>query len=312
MNVLKKHKGINAKELSKILFLSGMLAWPLIQFAIFYVYMNYNNILMAFKGMYPNGDTYWVGLKNFIEVFNGADTEIIFISVWNNLKMSFITTIIGLPLNILFAFYLYKKKFGSTAIRIVYMLPSMVAGIVMTMLFMKFVELGLPKMFEEYFGASIPNLIRNNNTAFGVQVFYTLWLGFSSSLLIYSNAMFAIDESTIEAGVIDGTTPFLELWYIVVPMIFPTISTYVITGVSSLLTLSGSLYVFYGLNDVPKQTYMLGYYMFRIGKSGELTQYPMASAVSVLITLVSLPLLLGVRWLCERIDPMREINEDIS
>ena len=301
-----------SKDRAKIVFLTCMLAWPLIQFAIFYVYMNYNNILMAFQGMKPNGDTYWKGLQNFVDVINGADTELILISVWNNFKMSFITTVIGLPLNILFSYYLYKKKFGSTAIRIVYMVPSMVSGVVMTMLFMKFVELGLPVMFREYFNIEIPNLIRNNETAFGVQVFYALWLGFSSSLLIYSNAMFAIDMSTIEAGVIDGTTPMLELWYIVVPMIFPTISTYVITGVASILTMSGSLYIFYGLNDVPKQTYMLGYYMFRIGKAGDLTAFPMAAAVSVLVTIVSLPMLMGVRKLCDKLDPMREVNEDIS
>ena len=312
MENIKTHKSISKKELSKIIFLTGMLAWPLIQFAIFYVYMNFNNVILAFQGMRPDGSTFWKGFENFVAVFNGADSELIVISFWNNIKMFVLATVIGMPLNVLFGFYLYKRKFGSTAVRIVYMLPTMVSGVVMGLLFMKFVELGLPTMFNEYFGIEIPNLLKNNSTAFGVQVFYTLWLGFSSSLLIYSNAMFAIDESIIEAGKIDGTSPIRELWYIVVPMIFPTLSTYLITGVSSIFTLSGHLFLFYGLNDVPKQAYMLGYYMFRIGKAGELTAYPMASAVSLLVTGISLPILFIVRKVCDRIDPTRDVGGDIS
>lgn len=312
MEKINWKKKFNRKNVFKNIFVYCMLLYPLTQFLVFYVYMNFENIMMAFKGMMPDGSTYWNGLENFKIVLTGVDSELIRIAFVNNLWMFFLTLIIGMPLNILFGYYLFKKKFGSTAIRIVYMLPSMVSGVVMNLLFMKFVELGLPTMFKQYFGVQLPNLIRNNDTAFGVQVFYTLWLGFSSSLIIYSNAMFAIDEGIIEAGKIDGTNNFTELIFIVVPLIFPTLTTYMVTGVSSIFTLSGSLFLFYGLNDVPHSTYMLGFYLFRIAMVGDLTAYPQGSAMSIIITLVTVPITLFTRWGLNRIDPMRDTHADIS
>lgn len=300
------------KQVTKTIFLTCMLIYPLAQFLIFYVYLNFNNIIMAFQGMRPDGSTYWNAFENFKFVFHGVDSTLINISFWNNLKMFALTLVIGMPLNLLFGYYLYKKKFGSSIIRVVYMLPNMVSGVVITLLFMKFMEIGFPQMMQELFGIQIPNLIRNNNSAFGVQVFYTLWLGFSTSIIIYSNAMFSIDEGVIEAGKIDGTTTLQELFRIVVPLIFPTISTYLITGVASIFTVAGSLYLFYGLNDVPQKTYMMGFYLFKIAMAGDLTAYPVGAAVSILITIVTVPLTLGVRWLLNRVDPMRDVYGDIA
>ncbi len=311
--MMKMGKKKRKWDAAKTVFIVVMLVWPMVQFAFFYVYMNASNIAMAFQGLRPDGSKYFVGFKNFISVFNGVDSSLIRISFFNNLKMFFFTTILGLPLNVLFSYYLYKKKPGTTAIRIIYMLPSMVSGVVMTLLFMKFVEFGLPALAKSWFDVkTFPNLIRNSSTAFGVQVFYSLWLGFSSSLIIYSNAMFSIDESIIEAGKIDGMSNGQEIIYIIVPLIFPTMSTYIITGVSCIFTLSGSLYLFYGLRDVPTSTYLMGYYLFRIGLQGDLTQYPVSAAVSIIITVITIPITLGIRAFLNRIDPMRDVHSDIA
>lgn len=303
---MKKRATVTKATLQKYVFVIAFLIFPLTQFAIFYVYMNFSNMMLAFKGMRADSSTYWVGFENFKNVLRGVDSEILWICFKNNLSMFFWTLIFGMPLNILFSFYLYKKKFGSGIIRIIYMLPNMVSGVVMSLLFMKFVELGLPTFFETQFSVTMPNLIRNNSTAFGVQVFYTLWLGFSTSIIIYSNAMFALDGGMIEACKIDGASNVQELWYIIVPNIMPTISTYMITGVACIFTLSGSLYLFYGLNGVPKDTYMMGFYLFRIAMVGDLTAYPMAAATSLLITAVTIPLTFGTKWLLNRFDPLRE------
>ncbi len=304
-----KNQTFSKAKLTKTIFLTVMLIYPLAQFLVFFVYMNFNNILLAFKAYRTDGSTYWVWFENFKNVFTGMDAHLVKTSFFNNISMFFITWFIGMPLNILFGYYLYKKKFGHGIIRIIYMLPNMVSSVVMSLLFMKLLETGLPTFFMNEFDWMMPNLIKSNEYAFGVQVFYTLWLGFSSSLIIYSNAMFSIDEGIIEAGRIDGTTPVSELLRIIVPLIFPTLTTYIITGVASIFTLSGSLYLFYGLNDVPQDTYMMGFYMFKIAMVGDLTAYPQASAISVMITIVTVPLTLVFRFVLDRIDPMRDATK---
>ena len=306
LDVRRFGKKFTKAKVTKTLFITLMLIYPLAQFLVFFVYANFNNIMMAFKAFRTDGSSYFIGLKNFYNVFMGIDANLIQISFFNHLSMFFITWFIGMPLNILFGYYLYKKKFGHGVIRIIYMLPNMVSGVVMSLLFMKLIESGLPTFFMTRFDWMMPNLIKSNEYAFGVQVFYSLWLGFSSSIIIYSNAMFSIDDGIIEAGQIDGTTPITELIHIVIPLIFPTLTTYIITGVASIFTLSGSLYLFYGLNDVPQSTYMMGFYMFKIAMVGDLTAYPQASAISLLITLVTVPLTLLFRAVLDKIDPMRD------
>ena len=300
------NKTVQKRAKKKNAFVICMLIWPLLQFAVFYVYMNFNNIMLAFKGMRENGSTYWAGLSNFKEALTGVDSEILLISLKNNVIMFFIMWFIGMPLNILFGYYLYKKKPGYSVIRVIYMLPGMISGIVVSMLFMKFVEEALPVAYLSLTGKILPNLLRNNNTAFTMQIVYALWLGFSTSIIIYSNAMNSIDPEIFEAGRIDGTNNLTEIVLILIPMMMPTLSTYIITGFAGILTGSGSLFVFYGLNDVPKNTYFLGYYLFKIAMTGDLTAYPRAAAVSVLMTIVTVPVTLLVRWILDRIDPMRD------
>ena len=91
---VKKTK-YNKGWLLKTIFLTAMLLFPLTQFAIFYVYMNFNNIMMAFKGMLPDGSTYFNGINNFIEVFNGVDSHLIQISFVNNFKSFFFSEFVN-------------------------------------------------------------------------------------------------------------------------------------------------------------------------------------------------------------------------
>lgn len=268
--------------------------------------------MLAFQGMNKDGSTYWVGFENFIKVFKGADSELILISFWNNIRMFFWTLIIGMPINILFGYYLFKKKFAHKAIRIVYMLPGMVSGVVMSLLFLKLVQIGLPAMAQTWFGVEMPNILYEDSTAFGVQVFYTLWLGFSSSIIYYSNAMFAIDESMLEAAKIDGASPFRQLISIVVPNIVPMLTTFMITGVASIFTVAGHLFLFYGDGFVPTSTYFTGYYMFKIAYYGELDSYPVTAAVSLIITAITIPLTLMVRKLMDWINPLKDVQKEIA
>ncbi len=303
---------LNRKTVGKYIFIICMLLWPLFQFAVFYVYMNIKNMMLAFQGMRTDMSTYWVGLKNFKDVLTGIDSEIIFISLKNNIIMFFVTWFVGMPLNLLYGYYLFKKKLGHRVVRVLFMLPGMISGVVISMLFMKFVEVGIPTLINEITGEYVTSLLKNNDYAFPIQIIYALWLGFSSSIIIYSNAMNAMDPEIFEAGRIDGTTNFTELLLLVIPMMMPTLSTYIITGFAGMLTASGSLFIFYGLSSVPKNANLLGYYLFQIAKVGELTAYPRAAATSLLMTVVTVPVTLLVRWIMDRLDPMRDTYKGVA
>ena len=116
--------------------------------------------------------------------------------------------------------------------------------------------------------------------------------------MIYTGAMDQIAPEIIEAGKVDGVSTVREFFSIVVPMILPTVSTFVIANVATLFTNQANLYAFFGERvDYANQT--LGYYLFvLVNKTGNgKTMYTYASALGIVCTLIAFPLTMLARKL---------------
>lgn len=300
---MTEKKKVKLKETG---FIVGVLAWPMMLFLVFYVYINASSFLMAFQHVDAEFNYHWNGLENFKDVVKSAvdGGSLLGVAMLNNLKMFFWTFVIGFPLNMVFGYYLYKKKVGHQAIRFIVMLPSIISSMVMSLLFLKFTETALPELIKKLLGVSVGNLLQQESTAFGMNIFYVLWTGFTSSLILYPNAMNAIDDGVIESALLDGANELQELWHIIMPLIYPTITTFVVTGVASLFTNAGPLYAFY-YKDAPSHVWTMGYYLFvqTMYGSGE-TAYPFMSALGLVLTILTVPLVMIVKHIMEKCDPM--------
>ena len=74
----------------KNIFVYLLIAYPIIQFAIFYVGVNASTILMAFQTV-KGGEVVFAGLTNFKEVFNKFTADPLFYtSAINSIKMTVI------------------------------------------------------------------------------------------------------------------------------------------------------------------------------------------------------------------------------
>lgn len=300
-NSVKKKKALGVRR--RNLFLTVLLAYPVIHFIIFYVCVNFNSVILAFQKYDADLNLSFAGFDNFVSIFKSfADGGSVFgRSIGNSLLFFFVTTILGFPLNMLFGFYLYKKTRGYSFIKFCVMIPSIVSGLVMALLF-KFIITGPVKDVMMKFGWGSQSLLSNVNTVLGTMIFYTLWTGFSSSLIIYPNAMNAIDNEIVESASLDGATELEELWYITIPMILPTISTFFITGTAGMLAFSGPLFAFYAYS-APSQAWTSGYYLFRsiMGPSTTLMNYPEAATAGLILTFVSFPLTMIVKKLFDKL-----------
>ena len=119
--------------------------------------------------------------------------------------------------------------------------------------------------------------------------------------------MTQIDDSILEAGQIDGVgNMFQELWYLILPLIFPTISTFLITGVAAIFVNAGSLPTFY-MYSAPTSAANIGYLYWRdVANSSSYAGYPMLAAGGLLMTCFVAPLTMLVRWLLEKFGPTTE------
>lgn len=307
----KKH--ISDKRKKDLIFYVVMLAIPMLQFAIFYLGVNFNSILMAFQ-KFDDSAKEFVFLdsseffKNFKDVFRflKEDTVVPY-ALKNSLISYFVSLIAGTGLALIFSFYIYKRFPLHGMVKVVLFTPSIISGMVLVSVFLEFVNVVIPGVAQRTSGAEIIGFITNPPTAktFGTILFYCIWMGFGGSILLYVGAMNNISDSVSEACKLDGANLFQEMIHIVLPLIYPTLVTFLVVGVGGIFTNQLALYSFFGPSaDESIQTF--GYYLFKTTKSASDSEYPFLATMGILMTMVVAPLTFLVKWLLEKLGPTLE------
>lgn len=288
-----------------LLFYSIILAWPVIQFLVFYVFVNLNSVLLAFKEYSGDGTFNWAGLDNFKKLFNDFGLLTVYKTAFSNSILLFLTgTFISISLGLLFAYYIYKKGRYRNVFKVILFLPSIIPAIAMVTMFKQMCD-GAFTEIATIFGLNVYGLLSDRSTAFATVIFYTVWIGFGPSLLLYLGGMNGINESVSESAQIDGAGYFSEFWRITLPMVFPTISTFIIVGIGSIFINQGNIYSFYGLG-AEEYVQTIGYYLYKETTSNVMNssvRYPSLSAFGLLLTLITVPIMYGARFLMNKFGP---------
>ena len=297
------------KNWRKSLCVGGVLAYPLICFLVFYVFVNANSIIMAFQRIDVYGNKTFYGIENFRayfgKMFDGSGT-LVSTSIKNSLLMYVINLVICLPLYILFSYMLYKKCFLHKTIRFIVMVPQVVSSFVICMLFKNFTGGALPDLMKSLGVPNFPNLLKDVKYMFPTSLFYMIWISFAGSLIVYPNAMKEIDQGITESAQIDGVeTMWQELRYIILPLIFPTLSTFLITGFAGIFLNCGPLIEFY-LYEADTGIYNMGYYFVSKVMTGKTMEYPELAAGGLILTFVSAPLTYLVKFILDKLDPVED------
>lgn len=299
-------KGLTRKKRADLLFYICLIAIPFAQFCIFYVGVNFNSLLLAFQ-KYDSGDYVFAGLANFRRVLNeltGADELIL--AFRNSVILYAAGLLIGTTLALLFSFYIYKKLPMSRLFKIMLFMPSIISAMVLIIVFKYFLENAIPGIWTMLTGKEIQGLLSRPDSLFGIHVFYALWVGFGTSVLMYVGAMSNISESVVESARIEGASIFQEFIHITVPLVYPTLTTFVVVGVAGLFTNQMHLYGFYG-SGASNSIQTLGYYLFKkiLGETS-VREYPYLATLGLLFTMIAAPVTLLVKFLMERLGPSSE------
>ena len=101
-----------------------------------------------------------------------------------------------------------------------------------------------------------------------------------------------VDTSVVEAGILDGVNTFQEIFHIVIPGIFPTLSTLIIFDFVGLFGSSGPILLFtageYKTNTISFWIYSM------VLNSGS---YNYAAALGLLCTMIGAPIALLIKRL---------------
>ena len=304
LSVKKRKKSINRGDL---IFYCVMMVWPVLQFSVFYIATKVNSILYSFQSYdLLTGTVTWT-TSHLSTAFKMMTTSAEFRSMMNVTLQSFALTVgIGTPLGILFSYYISKKMGGSKLFRVVLFLPSIISAIVMVSMYQFFVEQALPELVFKMSGKRVKGLLENPNTRFAAIMFYNIWVSFGVNVLMYSNSMSAIPADVTEAAKIDGVSAAKEFFYVSLPMVYPTIVTFLITSVATMFTNQYNMYSFYG-GSSPSGTANYGYYFFNVTQAAESrAEYSTISAMGLYLTAIALPLTLGARYLLNKFGPSED------
>ncbi len=298
----RKKKSLASIARNQKIFCGIMVALPLLQFVLFYICVNFNSILLAFQRTDMDGKVQW-GFMNFAQIFREFKTEAVFGYAFKNSMLAFLTgTIIQIPLTLLFSYYIFKKAIFGKFFKIMLFIPSIVTSIVLVLLYMYFVDMALPAFLEAIFKKDFPAFYGDLDTRFGTILMYSIIMGFGGNTLMFLSSMNSINESVLEAARLDGATFFQEFFYVVLPMVYPTMVTFLIIGISGIFTNQLNLVSFMGTDNPTLRVETFGYYMFQQTFLGAVN-YPKMSALGLMITVVVVPTTLLVKWALEKFGP---------
>lgn len=290
--IAKKKKSKRHKN-EKIFFWL-LVALPLLQFAIFYIGVNFNSILLAFKSYNATDNTQtWVWLENFATVGREMRDGTLLIRLGNSVLVWLLTTVLGTVIAVMFSYYIFKKRFAARTFKFMLFLPTVLPAVLLTTVFVFFAQVAWPPISKLFTGAESA-LLYSDATRMPAIMLYTLFIGLGTQVLLYSGSMEQIDPSVIEAAKLDGASPFVEFTRIVIPQILGTVSTFLIAGIATIFTNQAHIYEFYGVGVSDARFTTIGYYLFRLVNIPNLGSYyyPYAAALGLCCTLVALPLTL--------------------
>lgn len=286
------------RRLKKTVFVWTMLFLAVINFLIFWLYVNFNSIVIAFR----KPDTGKFSLENFSRMFRemGQESSSLKGAVLNSFYYFFAGIFITFPLSLIFSYFLYKKLPFSSFFRVIFFLPSIISSVVLVTLFKYIVAVNGPihELLNFLTGREVnyPVLLADPRYAVPTIIFYGIWTGFGLNIVLFTGAMFRIPEDIVEYDALEGVRFTRELFAIFTPMIWPTITTMLVYSTAGIFTNMANILVFTNGNF---DTQTVAFFIFAQVKYSSAYNYP--AAIGVFFSALGVPLVLGVKYFLERV-----------
>lgn len=305
---VKPKKKMN-KKASETVFIILMLLFPVLQFIIFWLVPNIDSIIMGFQDAKDGTFTLQYFKKFWANVtaepdFLGKKNELSY-AIKNSLIYFAVNIFFCTPLVIFFSYILFKRVPLNGAFKVIFYLPSIVGGTITATLYRALLQEGAPIYELLYRWGFITeemaqlSLFGHDSTAFLMVIIYSIWTCVGINMIMFYGAMKRIPNEIFESAEIDGVGFFRQFISIVVPLIWPTISTLIIFSLSGMFVSYGSVMI---LTPQIGSASMIGWYIVHYTTASDnMANLNYPAAVGLIFTIIGLPFVLFVRWLLGKI-----------
>lgn len=301
---MRKNKSINRNKIQnkyRIPFILYATIPALISFLVFYVYVNASSFGMAFTG--SEGGFSLEHFQGIIREFQ-MKSSTIRIAIKNTF-LTFGVTLLLYPIQVLVAYFLYKKIPFAGLYRIVFFLPTIIFSVCVSLVFTRMI--GPSGWIAQTIGARLgledaPELLADSRFANTVVLLHMIWLSLPSQLILWGGTFARIPDEVLEAGRIDGTTWISEFTRIIVPLVWPTLSLQMVMLFANIFNSSGAVHLLtageYGTMTLSAWMYI--YLQQHSGASYGSNVYNYLSAMGVVITVIAITLTTVVRKVADK------------
>lgn len=293
----------------KYIFIAELIIIPVINFIIFWVYVNFDTILLTFKRFdVPTASYVWRWFDGYISVFKsmilGGDPGE-FNAFVNSFRAILINVII-LPVTFVISYSFYKKIRFRKFFQVVFFLPNIISLVVLCMMVrhMFSSDFGpIALVIEKITGHPTDWLGYNSDKMWGIITVFCIWAGLGGNTVILCGAMQRIPEDIIEAARLDGIGFLREAWSIVLPLVMPTVGVFMIGVMTSPLSFTLQPMLIAVNPGIDNKFMTIGWYIFTsvdTGGSGNMIQ---AATIGMMFSMLLLPVIIAVRILVKKFTP---------
>jgi raffinose/stachyose/melibiose transport system permease protein len=225
---------------TNILMAFTFLVIPLILYTLFVIIPIVQAVRYSFykwNGLGPM--TNFVGLKNFIEVITH---DVFHKALLNNFIIIALSLLLQLPTALLLALLVGRRLKGSVFFRSIFFLPYILSEVIAGVMwqFIYHPQFGIPNSFLAKIFPSLQTmaLLGDPKTVLYAIFVVLWWKYFGLHMVLYIAGLQNIPDELEEAAYIDGANEFQLNWYVIIPLLKPTIL------ISVFFSIIGSLQVF--------------------------------------------------------------------
>jgi len=289
------------RKRTRQLFIFSMLAYPVLHYLIFNVYVNIQTIIYAFKRWNAyTGNIDWVNFANFTSIFELIGENYVYrTAVVNTLLWIPLHVLVMIPLSIAIAYLMSLKIKFHNFYRVVLFFPTIISIVVITMVFSFAVSptIGIVNSLLGFVGLEHlqHSWLGDTRTALWTVFFFCVWSGTGLFVAILLGAITRIPEDLFEVAKLEGITRRRELQLIVIPLIWPTITTLIVIGTGTAFTvfLQSKLLTNGGPNF---STNTVTYQIVTLVGTGE---FGLAAALGVLLGIVGMAVTYVIKYVVE-------------
>lgn len=293
-----------------------LLLIPVLQFAVFWLYVNLDSIMLAFRDGSGN-----FTLQNFKSVWTAfVDKDQYGFNLGSVLGRTVLlwtsVNVICTPLIMFSTYVLFKKIFGHYVFRTVFAIPGILGAIIWTRLMSFIVSANGPIIsLAVKYDWGLPSdvihngLIATKATAFPTLLAINIVPNLVACNIILTGAFSRIPPEVFESARIDGASFIKVFFRISIPLAWPTIVVNFVSALATVFTADGNVFLYtMGNYDTATMGFYLYYMVYRISDSANANNsvYGYPAAVGLVLTLMTLPVILVSKHFMEK------FNKDVE